>query len=78
MQGKVTPLTPLEQDIVDSESVKKNVVLLDEIEDELEILNGSIHVACLLNESNPNAGFYLSLKKSHKRLTDYINQLTEK
>jgi len=69
-------LTTIENDIVESEKVKNAAYLLDEIEDELEILRGSIHVACSLNSEGSDAGFYLSLKKSHKRLSDYISKLT--
>ncbi len=75
MSTEKPQLTSIEIDIVESEKVK-NAYLLDEIEDELEILRGSIHVACSLNAEGSDAGFYLSLKKSHKRLSDYIGKLT--
>lgn len=74
------PLSETDQDIIASDEINKLAVLncneqlnvLDQVEDKLEILDGTLEFAI---ENADNKGFYLGLQDNIKAVANLLNKL---
>jgi hypothetical protein len=66
-------LSELEKDIIDTCEINQRMALIDEAEESLEILEGTLDFA--IASDIDNKGFYLGLNSQIKKVTNIIAKL---